>query len=74
MLITETGGFVKNLETGEYDLVFTTEIGSEMLVRNRAKEFATTRNKLVSTKVYDVEDIVVKTRSQRIVFGPWVEV
>lgn len=70
----ETGGFVKNLETGEYDLVFTTEIGSEILARNRAKEFATTRNELVGTKVYDAEDIVVKTRSQRIVYGPWVEV
>lgn len=74
MALIETGGFVKNLETGEYDLVFTTEIGSEMLARNRAKEFATTRNKLVGTKVYDAEDIVVKTRTQRIVYGPWVEV
>ncbi|MBQ8806536.1 MAG: hypothetical protein IJZ68_08785 [Bacteroidaceae bacterium] len=74
MLTTELGGFVKNLETGEYDLLFTSEIGSEMLVRNRTGEAASNKNKFSGETIYDVNDIVVKSRTQRIVFGPWVEV
>ena len=73
VLQTETGGFVKNLETGEYDLLFTSEIGSPMLVENRARETAYNRNKYHGTTIHDANDVVVKTRTVRVVFGPWVE-
>lgn len=69
--ITETGGFVKNLETGEYELLFWTEIGSERLVRNRAIETAKDRNKYGGRVIYDVDDVVIKTRGVRVVYDNW---
>lgn len=74
MDLIEIGGFVKNRITGQYELLFSTEIGSEMMVKNRALEAATNKNNFYGKPVYDVNDIVVKSRTQRIVYGPWVEV
>lgn len=74
MALIENGGFVKNLLTGQYELLFSSEFDSQQLVKKRAFDAATHKNTFLGKNVYDVNDIVVKTRSQHIVFGPWVEV
>ena len=71
---TELGGFVKNTQTGRYEMLFTSEIGSEMLVRNRAREKADIRNCLGGKPVYDIEDIVVKCRQTVVTYTDWEEI
>lgn len=71
---TELGGFVKNTQTGQYEMLFSSEIGSEMLVRNRTREKADLRNCLGGKPVYDIEDILVKRRQTVISYTDWEEI
>ena len=69
--VMEIGGFVKNLKTGEYDLMFCSEIGSEQLIRDRAIEKATAKNVFAGKKIYDIDDITIMRRFKRVEIGKW---
>ena len=68
----EFGGFVKNLDTGEYDLRFRTEI-SDRLALNRAIEDANVANKYMNGN-YDSNDVIIKRRTIEITYGEWNDV
>lgn len=69
----ELAGFVKDLQTGQYVRMFTSQIGSPMLVRNRARENAQNYNQFSNAK-YDLDDVVVKQRVLKTVCLPWKEI
>lgn len=62
----EFGGFAKRLDTGEYDLIFTTPY-SERLCRDRAVE----NIKLYHKGKYSLKSVIVKTRAVAIFTGAW---
>lgn len=70
---SELGGFVKNTETGEYELMFATEIGSVMLTHNRAVEAAANKNRF-GNKKYDLSDVIVKARGKTLTVHQWKQV
>ena len=70
----ELGGFVRNITTGAYEMLFCSEIGSEKLVKNRAKEKADLRNCLGGKRIYDIEDIVVKRRQVVVTCTDWEQI
>lgn len=61
----ELGGFIKNRATGDYDCVFTTQVGSELFVRNRAVEAAK------ANAIYDPDDIIVRKRTIITTYNDW---
>ena len=70
----EYAGFVKNLQTGKYDILFKTEI-SELLAYNRAIEHANNENELSKpTEIYNLHDTIVKKRTVTQTFGQWRKV
>lgn len=70
--MTEVGTFVKNKETNNYELLFTSE--SEILAKGRAKEEAADRNKYCNA-TYDLDDIILKHRTVTITeeYSEWNE-
>ena len=66
---TEYGGFAKNNDTKEYDLLFCASI-SRLLCQDRTKEEVESCNKW-SNKHYDMSDIVVKERKCVTEKGDW---
>ena len=56
----EYGGFVKNLNTGEYQCLFVTRF-SKLLARERAKERAAFDNSMFPD-TFDIKDIIVRSR------------
>jgi hypothetical protein len=62
----EFGGFAKRLDTGEYDLIFTTPY-SERLCRDRTVE----NIKLYHKGKYSLKSVIVKTRAVAIFTGAW---
>ena len=68
--IVEHGGFVKNVKTGEYDLLFVTEIG-HFLAKERAIEKASERNFNNKETIYDINDCLVRERKVGYVYGAW---
>lgn len=65
----EYGGFVKNIKTGKYERLFTTQM-SELLARNRAIEAASNANQNPDYQ-YDVNDTIVKKRIVKSEYGEW---
>ena len=68
----EYGGFVKNEETGEYDLLFDSKINSESLMREFTISAANERNLFCRNK-YNLNDVVIKQRKKTIITEDWVE-
>lgn len=66
----EYGGFVKNIQTGQYELLFCTEF-SELLARNRAIENARAQNELTEKPFFDTTDVIVKTRTAVTIYSDW---
>lgn len=69
---TQFSGFVKNKKTGEYDQMFTTEIGG-LLAKERAIEAASNHNMFIDDE-YDIDDVLVKQRVVTFNYGDWEEV
>lgn len=69
----ELGGFVKNKDTGEYELMFTSFIGSPLLVKNRAIEKSSTINAFSGECRYDVADVKVMQRQTIHLASPWAD-
>ena len=69
---TQFAGFVKNKKTGEYDQMFTTEIG-ERLAKERAIGAASDHNMFIDDE-YDIDDVLVKQRVVTFNYGDWEEV
>lgn len=67
--VTQYGGFVKNMVTGEYECLFTT-FSCKLLAHNRAKEKAAGNNKFINSH-YDINDIVIYQRSVEYTTGDW---
>lgn len=72
---SQYGGFVRNLKTGEYDLLFVTEF-SALLTWGRTLEKAKEKNRFSGHEIYDVEDIQIRKRSCQTttVLGEWEDV
>lgn len=68
---TELAGFVKNKTTGKYELLFSSFIGSPLLVRNRAVEKASDINKFSRSEKYDVADVKVMQRQSITIATQW---
>ena len=68
----EYGGFVKDLDTKEYVLLFCTT-SSELLCIGRAKENAENYNRYYD-KNYDTNDIVVRKRKCILEKADWEEI
>ena len=58
----ERAGFVLNKETGDYEAMFSTRIGSPLLAELRAAEKAKSRNEYYGREVYDLNSIKVMER------------
>lgn len=63
----EYAGFVKNVQTGRYDMLFCTEF-SGLLAYGRAKEKARMNNEYNAeamhvAQLYDPDDIIIKERT-----------
>ena len=69
---TEYGGFVKNLDTEQYEQMFVTSC-SESLCIGRAKEEAENYNRYYG-KNYDTNDIVVRKRKCILEIADWEEI
>ena len=67
---TEYAGFVKNLDTNEYEMLFSTFI-SDVLAKNRAIETAKNRNRSSTCANYDTNDIIVKQRKAVSTWSEW---
>lgn len=67
--ITELGGFVRNRHTQAYDLMFVTQIGSELLTKRRAIESAQEKNGIADT--YDINDVIVRKRTATTTYSDW---
>lgn len=67
---TQYGGFVFNMVTNTYDMLFITEM-SALLARNRAIGHALYRNETVGKEVYNINDVIVKERAVAEIFSPW---
>ena len=70
--VEERGAFVKNTTTGEYECLFTSEIGSPGLVRRRGMERAEHCNNI--KEIYDTSDVIAKYRNSEIFYTPWEEI
>lgn len=58
----ERAGFVLNKETGDYEAMFSTRIGSPLLAELRAAEKAKSRNEYYGREVYDLDSVKVMER------------
>ena len=67
----ELAGLVKNKETGIYDLLFKSFIGSPLLVKERAIEKANDINKFSGREMYDVSDVRIMKRQSITITTHW---
>lgn len=70
--LKEFGGFVKNLKSGSYELLFHTTIGP-LLAKNRAIETAMRLSMIYEAegRAYDTDNVIVKERSIHLTYGEW---
>lgn len=70
--LKEFGGFVKNLKSGSYELLFRTTI-SPLLAKNRAIEIARRLSEMYETEgcAHDTDNVIVKERSIHLTYGEW---
>ena len=68
---TELAGFVMNRTTGKYERMFSSFIGSPMLVRERALEKAKDINKFSKSERYDVSDVKIMQRQSITIATYW---
>lgn len=70
--LKEFGGFVKNMKSGSYELLFHTTI-SPLLAKNRAIEKARRLSEIYDTegRAYDTNNVIVKERSIHLTYGEW---
>lgn len=70
----ERAGFVLNKETGDYEAMFSTRIGSPLLAELRAAEKAKSRNEYYGREVYDLNSIKVMARKVVTTADEWHDV
>lgn len=70
----ERAGFVLNKETGDYEAMFSTRIGSPLLAELRAAEKAMSRNEYYGREVYDLNSIKVMERKVVTTADEWHDV
>ena len=70
----ERAGFVLNKETGDYEAMFSTRIGSPMLTELRAAEKAMSRNEYYGREVYDLSSIKVMERKVVTTADEWHDI
>lgn len=70
----ERAGFVLNKETGDYEAMFSTRIGSPLLAELRAAEKAKSRNEYYGREVYDLNSIKVMERKVVTMADEWHDV
>ena len=70
----ERAGFVLNKETGDYEAMFSTRIGSPLLAELRAAEKAKSRNEYYGREVYDLNSIKVMERKVVTTADEWHDI
>ena len=70
----ERAGFVLNKETGDYEAMFSTRIGSPLLAELRAAEKAKSRNEYYGREVYDLSSIKVMERKVVTTADEWHDI